>query len=191
MAHPCQAGTQRIYFVQNPFDSHTIALLLYCDVVEVITAALSRNCVTISRKEYQTRLITTTICHSEKQLFYQIKDRKDGTMGDWLDSTSPAVQASAAAAGGSPDETGDRTSVITGRLKTLYRKTVLPVEKRFKYDYFYESPFLSDTEFDGRYHSWNRTHSMLISVVLMGLSVSCDCGEDIASQILLRCCSFV
>ncbi len=70
-------------------------------------------------------------------------------MADWaFDSGSPAIQASAAAAGGS-DEAGDRTSVITGRLKTLYRKTVLPVEKRFKYDYFYESPFLSDSEFDG------------------------------------------
>lgn len=70
-------------------------------------------------------------------------------MADWLDSASPAVQASAAAAGGASEETADRTSVITGRLKTLYRKTVLPVEKRYKYDFFYESPFLSDTEFDG------------------------------------------
>ena len=69
-------------------------------------------------------------------------------MTDWaFDSGSPAITASAAAAG-SIDEVADRTSVITGRLKTIYRKTVLPVEKRFKYDYFYESPFLSDVEFD-------------------------------------------
>ena len=72
-------------------------------------------------------------------------------MSEWtFDSGSPAVQASAAAAeGGGADETADRTSIITGRLKTIYRKSVLPVEKRFKYDYFYESPFMSDAEFDG------------------------------------------
>ena len=71
-------------------------------------------------------------------------------MTEWaFDSGSPAIQASAAAAGSSgTDEVADRTSVITGRLKTIYRKTVLPVEKRFKYDYFYDSPFLSDVEFD-------------------------------------------
>lgn len=74
------------------------------------------------------------------------------TMADWaFDSGSPAIQASSAAAAGAPDEVADRTSVITGKLKTIYRKTVLPVEKRFKYDYFFESPFLSDVEFDGTY----------------------------------------
>mmetsp|Transcript_33933 Transcript_33933/g.37902 ORF Transcript_33933/g.37902 Transcript_33933/m.37902 type:complete len:571 (-) Transcript_33933:192-1904(-) len=75
-------------------------------------------------------------------------------MSEWaFDSGSPAVQASAAAAaaaGGGVDETDNRTSLITGRLKNIYRKTVLPVEKRFKYDYFYESPFLSDVEFDSK-----------------------------------------
>ena len=72
-------------------------------------------------------------------------------MADWaFDSGSPSMQASASVAGGGvTDEVADRTSVITGRLKTIYRKTVLPVEKRFKYDYFYDSPFLSDVEFDG------------------------------------------
>jgi len=71
-------------------------------------------------------------------------------MADWIhDSGSPASQASAAAAG-VVDEVADRTSIIAGRLKTIYRKTVLPVEKRFKYDYFYESPFLSDVEFDSK-----------------------------------------
>jgi hypothetical protein len=72
-------------------------------------------------------------------------------MSEWaFDSGSPAIQASAAASAGGGDQTTDRTSVIAARLKTLYRKTVLPVEKRFKYDYFYESPFLSDVEFDGK-----------------------------------------
>lgn len=69
-----------------------------------------------------------------------------------IESGSPSVNASmaAAAAGGVPDEIADRTSVITARLKTIYRKTVLPVEKRYKYDYFYESPLLTDVEFDGK-----------------------------------------
>jgi hypothetical protein len=46
------------------------------------------------------------------------------------------------------DSTAERSSKVQARLKTIYRKTVLPVEKRFQYDYFYESPFLSDVEFD-------------------------------------------
>jgi hypothetical protein len=58
-----------------------------------------------------------------------------------------------AIAGPPTDEITDRTNVITARLKTIYRKVVLPVEQRYKYDYFYESPFLSDVEFDGRCHS--------------------------------------
>jgi EH domain-containing protein 1 len=57
-----------------------------------------------------------------------------------------------AIAGPPTDEITDRTNVITARLKTIYRKVVLPVEQRYKYDYFYESPFLSDVEFDGRCH---------------------------------------
>lgn len=55
-----------------------------------------------------------------------------------------------AIAGPPTDEISDRTNVITARLKTIYRKVVLPVEQRYQYDYFYESPFLSDVEFDGR-----------------------------------------
>lgn len=69
-----------------------------------------------------------------------------------VETGSPAVNASMAAAAGAPatDEIADRTSVITGRLKTIYRKTVLPVEKKYRYDYFYESPLLTDVEFDGK-----------------------------------------
>ena len=47
------------------------------------------------------------------------------------------------------DEVADCTAVVAAQLKRIYRKAVLPVEKRYKYDYFYESPFLSDVEFDG------------------------------------------
>lgn len=45
-------------------------------------------------------------------------------------------------------DVADRTAIISSRLKTIYRKHVLPVEKRFRYDYFYESPLLTDVEFD-------------------------------------------
>jgi len=44
----------------------------------------------------------------------------------------------------------ERTALISARLKTLYKKNILPVEKRFRYDYFYESPMLSDIEFDSK-----------------------------------------
>lgn len=47
------------------------------------------------------------------------------------------------------DENAERSSAVQTRLKNIYKRTVLPVEKRFRYDYFYESPFLSDVEFDG------------------------------------------
>eukprot|EP00934_Nitzschia_sp_Nitz4_P008311 Nitzschia sp. Nitz4//scaffold239_size30010//9072//11208//NITZ4_008011-RA/size30010-snap-gene-0.34-mRNA-1//1//CDS//3329543565//8301//frame0 len=70
-----------------------------------------------------------------------------------LDASSPAVNASMAAASASSagnDEIADRTAVITGRLKAIYRKSVLPVEKRYSYDYFYESPLLTDIEFDAK-----------------------------------------
>ena len=47
------------------------------------------------------------------------------------------------------DETTDRTAVVSARLKIIYKRAVLPVEKRYKYDYFYDSPLLTDVEFDG------------------------------------------
>ena len=48
------------------------------------------------------------------------------------------------------DEVADRTAVISNRLKTIYKKSVETVEKRYRYDYFYESPYLTDVEFDGK-----------------------------------------
>jgi hypothetical protein len=47
------------------------------------------------------------------------------------------------------DETADRTAMIAGRLKAIYKKSVYPVEKKYQYDYFYESPLMTDVEFDG------------------------------------------
>jgi N-terminal EH-domain containing protein len=43
----------------------------------------------------------------------------------------------------------DRTAMIAARLKQLYAKSILPVEKKYRYDYFFDSPLLSDVEFDG------------------------------------------
>ena len=48
----------------------------------------------------------------------------------------------------SAEDLADRTAKVSAHLKQIYRKAVLPVEKRFRYDYFYESPFLTDVEFD-------------------------------------------
>lgn len=48
------------------------------------------------------------------------------------------------------NDPNNRTELVQGRLKTIYKKCVLPVEKRFQYDYFYESPCLSDVEFDSK-----------------------------------------
>ena len=55
------------------------------------------------------------------------------------------------AGGGSTDDLANRTANISAHLKKIYRKSVLPVEKRYKYDYFYESPLLTDIEFDGKF----------------------------------------
>lgn len=79
-------------------------------------------------------------------------------MADWETADAGAGASPNTGAGASPnggaapsgsDEIADRTAVITARLKTIYRKTVLPVEKRYRYDYFYESPLMTDAEFDG------------------------------------------
>ena len=73
---------------------------------------------------------------------------------DWATDASAfqggANAASSSVNGGSvaADDVMSRTEKVQSRLKTIYKKAVLPVEKRFRYDYFYESPFLSDVEFD-------------------------------------------
>lgn len=59
------------------------------------------------------------------------------------------AETGSASSGGPPDELTGRTAAIAARLKQVYRKSVFPVEKRYKYDYFYESPLMTDVEFDG------------------------------------------
>jgi len=51
---------------------------------------------------------------------------------------------------GSGGDVGDRTAAVAAQLKKIYRKAVLPLEKRYRYDYFYESPLLTDVEFDAK-----------------------------------------
>jgi len=48
------------------------------------------------------------------------------------------------------DEYVERTALVAARLKNIYRKSVLPLEKKYRYDYFYDSPFLADVEFDAK-----------------------------------------
>jgi len=79
-------------------------------------------------------------------------------MADWATEASTfkggsiASSSSAGKTGADGDTTMNRTDLVQTRLKHIYKKAVLPVEKRFRYDYFYESPFLSDVEFDCKYY---------------------------------------
>ena len=59
---------------------------------------------------------------------------------------------------GNTTETDDRTAMIAARLKQLYAKSILPVEKKYRYDYFFDSPLLSDVEFDGKTKNEDRFH---------------------------------
>ena len=48
------------------------------------------------------------------------------------------------------DANAERTAVICASLKSLYAKYVFPLEKKYNYDFFFESPLLTDAEFDGK-----------------------------------------
>jgi N-terminal EH-domain containing protein len=63
-------------------------------------------------------------------------------------SRTEAATSSGSGGGGGADEIADRTANIAAHLKRIYRKSVLPVEKKYRYDFFYDSPFLTDVEFD-------------------------------------------
>jgi GTPase SAR1 family protein len=70
---------------------------------------------------------------------------------DWAkEASSYAGGGMAAGSNISSSDTAERSTKVQARLKQIYKKAVLPVEKRFRYDYFYESPFLTDTEFDSK-----------------------------------------
>jgi hypothetical protein len=58
------------------------------------------------------------------------------------------------------DEVADRTQRVADELKVIYKRAVLPVEKKYRYDYFFESPFMSDVEFDGKENATVCSHRM-------------------------------
>lgn len=73
----------------------------------------------------------------------------EGDASTWAGTSTMTMTANSVGPG-KADEVGDRTAVVSARLKQIYRKSVLPCEKRHRYDYFYESPFLTDVEFDSK-----------------------------------------
>jgi len=48
------------------------------------------------------------------------------------------------------DEVISKTNKVSHKLKEMYKNNILPAEKRYRYDFFYESPHLTDVEFDAK-----------------------------------------
>jgi len=72
-------------------------------------------------------------------------------MSDWSREPSGLTETDQSLTSSGNDSTmNDRTAMVAARLKAVYRKVVLPVEKKYRYDYFFESPFLSAIEFDSK-----------------------------------------
>lgn len=65
-------------------------------------------------------------------------------MADW--ATAKQVMSNPVAT----DEPSKKTNHVQAQLKAIYKDNILPSEKRFRYDYFYESPYLTDVEFDSK-----------------------------------------
>eukprot|EP00580_Thalassiosira_gravida_P018993 CAMPEP_0201669894 /NCGR_PEP_ID=MMETSP0494-20130426/25125_1 /ASSEMBLY_ACC=CAM_ASM_000839 /TAXON_ID=420259 /ORGANISM="Thalassiosira gravida, Strain GMp14c1" /LENGTH=548 /DNA_ID=CAMNT_0048150777 /DNA_START=226 /DNA_END=1872 /DNA_ORIENTATION=+ len=51
---------------------------------------------------------------------------------------------------GNADDAINKTSIVSTKLKAIYKDNILPAEKRYRYDFFYESPHLTDVEFDAK-----------------------------------------
>ena len=64
-------------------------------------------------------------------------------MADW-------ASAKTSMTGGNADEATNKTNKVSAKLKAIYKDNILPAEKRYRYDFFYESPFLTDVEFDSK-----------------------------------------
>eukprot|EP00579_Thalassiosira_antarctica_P015439 CAMPEP_0201942934 /NCGR_PEP_ID=MMETSP0903-20130614/49987_1 /ASSEMBLY_ACC=CAM_ASM_000552 /TAXON_ID=420261 /ORGANISM="Thalassiosira antarctica, Strain CCMP982" /LENGTH=552 /DNA_ID=CAMNT_0048485465 /DNA_START=84 /DNA_END=1742 /DNA_ORIENTATION=+ len=50
----------------------------------------------------------------------------------------------------SADVAINQTISVSTKLKAIYKDNILPAEKRYRYDFFYESPYLTDVEFDAK-----------------------------------------
>jgi len=74
-------------------------------------------------------------------------------MADWhneaRDHSRSSMVASATSTAGM-EEVTNQTAIIAAKLKDVYKKSVLPVEKKYRYDFFFESPLLTDVEFDAK-----------------------------------------
>lgn len=68
-------------------------------------------------------------------------------MADWA---SHKTSMAGGGGGAGADEAVNKTQRVSAQLKAIYKDNILPAEKRYQYDYFYESPFLSDVEFDAK-----------------------------------------
>ena len=83
-------------------------------------------------------------------------------MADWHNEarahSRSSVVASATSTAGM-EEVSNQTAIIAAKLKDIYKKSVLPVEKKYRYDFFFESPLLTDVEFDGA--SFSQSSSIL------------------------------
>ena len=51
---------------------------------------------------------------------------------------------------GIQDDVINKTNKVSTKLKAMYKDNILPAEKRYRYDFFYESPHLTDVEFDAK-----------------------------------------
>ena len=71
-------------------------------------------------------------------------------MADWATSAPSSEDGIDMNQSDASNIIADRTALIAARLKAIYTKSILPVEKRHRYDYFYESPFLTEVEFDAK-----------------------------------------
>lgn len=65
----------------------------------------------------------------------------------------------------------DRSAAISAKLKQIYSKSILPVEKKYRYDYFFESPLLTDVEFDGAL----LFYFIFVILILLLVSVCAQC----------------
>jgi hypothetical protein len=66
-----------------------------------------------------------------------------------MNSRDPSTKAMGKMDASGLDSVADKTQYIADQLRRIYEKSVLPVEKRYRYDYFYESPYMTAVEFDG------------------------------------------
>ena len=81
---------------------------------------------------------------------------------------------------GSHAEAINKTSLVSEKLKAIYKDNILPSEKRYQYDFFYDSPYLTDVEFDAK------PHVMLIGQYSVGKTSFTCSVETFQGHVLVR-----